>query len=57
MFLGDYQFDVYRMIKEVHNDGHWDKYRPITNVIVSELTFFSLSGLGLEHFHTSGCIT
>ncbi|GJJ07172.1 hypothetical protein Clacol_001372 [Clathrus columnatus] len=31
--LSDYQFDVYRMMKEVHSDGCWDKFRPVTNVM------------------------
>ncbi|OBZ76602.1 Serine/threonine-protein kinase haspin [Grifola frondosa] len=29
---GDYQFDVYRMMK-VHNGGLWEDYRPLTNVM------------------------
>ncbi|KAF8507850.1 hypothetical protein BU17DRAFT_57126 [Hysterangium stoloniferum] len=29
---GDYQFDVYRMMKQVHGN-RWDKYRPLTNVM------------------------
>lgn len=35
-FLGDYQFDVYRMMK-LHNKGQWDVYRPLTNVMVRRL--------------------
>ncbi len=31
---GDYQFDVYRMMKS-HNGGSWRAYRPLTNVMVS----------------------
>jgi serine/threonine-protein kinase haspin len=30
---GDYQFDVYRMMK----DGVGEEYKPITNVMVSDL--------------------
>ncbi|KAG6910954.1 hypothetical protein DXG01_006008 [Tephrocybe rancida] len=30
---GDYQFDVYRMMK-VHNGGAWEEFRPLTNVLV-----------------------
>ncbi|EMD40955.1 hypothetical protein CERSUDRAFT_91707 [Gelatoporia subvermispora B] len=29
---GDYQFDVYRMMR-VHNGGSWGEYRPLTNVM------------------------
>ncbi len=32
--VGDYQFDVYRMMKN-HNGGSWRAYRPLTNVMVS----------------------
>jgi serine/threonine-protein kinase haspin len=30
---GDYQFDVYRMMKE-YNGQCWEDYRPFTNVMV-----------------------
>lgn len=33
-FLGDYQFDVYRMMRELIGDG-WTEFHPFTNVIVS----------------------
>ncbi|KAG8936532.1 hypothetical protein FRC02_001498 [Tulasnella sp. 418] len=29
---GDYQFDIYRMMK-VHNNGAWEPFRPLTNVM------------------------
>ncbi|GJE84365.1 serine/threonine-protein kinase haspin -like protein [Phanerochaete sordida] len=29
---GDYQFDVYRMMR-AHSDGKWRRYRPLTNVM------------------------
>ncbi|GLB34041.1 putative protein with domain of unknown function [Lyophyllum shimeji] len=29
---GDYQFDVYRMMRE-HNGGAWEEFRPLTNVM------------------------
>ncbi|KAG5728490.1 Serine/threonine-protein kinase haspin [Termitomyces sp. T112] len=29
---GDYQFDVYRMMKE-HNQGTWEEFKPLTNVM------------------------
>ncbi|KAF5387665.1 hypothetical protein D9615_000598 [Tricholomella constricta] len=29
---GDYQFDVYRMMKE-HNGGAWEEFKPFTNVM------------------------
>lgn len=32
--LGDYQFDVYRMMR-AHNGDSWQEYRPFTNVMVS----------------------
>ena len=31
---GDYQFDVYRMMR-THNGDQWDAFRPLTNVMVS----------------------
>ena len=31
---GDYQFDVYRMMR-AHNGDSWEEYRPFTNVMVS----------------------
>ena len=34
---GDYQFDVYRMMKD-HNGDSWKEYRPLTNVMVSTLS-------------------
>ena len=33
---GDYQFDVYRMMREYNGDS-WKEYRPFTNVMVSKL--------------------
>lgn len=34
---GDYQFDVYRMMRE-HNGDSWVEYRPLTNVMVCSIT-------------------
>ena len=31
--LGDYQFDVYRLMRK-HNSGRWADFRPLTNVMV-----------------------
>ena len=31
---GDYQFDVYRMMR-MHNSDQWAEFRPLTNVMVS----------------------
>ena len=31
---GDYQFDVYRMMRK-HNGDRWNEFRPLTNVMVS----------------------
>lgn len=31
---GDYQFDIYRMMRD-HNGDSWEKYSPLTNVMVS----------------------
>ena len=33
---GDYQYDVYRMMREGNGD-EWESFRPITNVIVSNM--------------------
>ncbi|KIJ56954.1 hypothetical protein M422DRAFT_218798 [Sphaerobolus stellatus SS14] len=30
---GDYQFDIYRLMRHAHSDGDWERYRPITNVM------------------------
>jgi hypothetical protein len=37
--IGDYQFDVYRMMKE-YNEGKWQPFNPFTNVMVSQLHVF-----------------
>ena len=31
--LGDYQFDIYRLMRK-HNGGRWADFRPLTNVMV-----------------------
>lgn len=31
---GDYQFDVYRLMRE-HTSGNWEAFHPFTNVMVS----------------------
>ena len=31
---GDYQFDIYRIMKE-HTHGAWEGFEPLTNVMVS----------------------
>ena len=36
---GDYQYDVYRMMRESNSDD-WESYHPLTNVMVS--AFFAL---------------
>ena len=33
--IGDYQFDIYRMMK-VHNGDSWEDFRPLSNVMVSK---------------------
>ncbi len=33
-FVGDYQFDIYRMMKHYNKDT-WDSFCPISNVMVS----------------------
>lgn len=38
---GDYQFDVYRMMR-AHNRDQWAEFRPLTNVMVSPLIPFHL---------------
>ncbi|KAF8580594.1 hypothetical protein K439DRAFT_1356589 [Ramaria rubella] len=30
---GDYQFDIYRMMRRVHGNDTWDKYCPLTNIM------------------------
>ena len=30
---GDYQYDIYRMMRK-HNGDEWEKYRPLTNAMV-----------------------
>ena len=43
---GDYQFDVYRMMR-THNGDAWAEFRPLTNVMVSlsHLRFIACSSL------------
>ena len=51
---GDYQFDVYRMMKEANNDD-WEVFTPTTNVMVS---FSCMLLLEFTDFVAhSGCIT
>ena len=38
---GDYQFDVYRMMRAHAGDG-WEEFRPLTNVMVRPVSFSSL---------------
>ena len=38
---GDYQFDVYRMMR-AHVGEHWVEFRPLTNVMVRPLSIFFL---------------
>jgi serine/threonine-protein kinase haspin len=37
---GDYQYDIYRMMRQ-HNGNNWEKYKPLTNIMVSERPAFS----------------
>ncbi len=48
---GDYQFDVYRMMR-THNRGEWHDFRPLTNVMVSPPVLFAGSILIL----TTPCV-
>lgn len=42
---GDYQFDVYRMMRD-HNGDSWKEYRPLTNVMVKvSCSFPARSGI------------
>lgn len=34
-FAGDYQFDIYRLMKK-HNNGDWESFAPLTNVMVRQ---------------------
>ena len=36
--LGDYQFDIYRLIRK-HNGGNWADFRPLSNVMVCPASF------------------
>ena len=42
---GDYQYDIYRMMKE-HNRNEWEKFNPLTNVMVSSTLF--VGGFGIH---------
>jgi len=46
--LGDYQFDVYRMMKE-YNGNSWDDYRPFTNAMVRTVRALSCTSLTPKH--------
>jgi serine/threonine-protein kinase haspin len=35
---GDYQFDVYRIMRE-YNGGAWEDFNPLTNVMVRILRY------------------
>jgi hypothetical protein len=53
MYIGDYQYDVYRMMRDL-NGGVWEGYQPFTNVMVRKLvTFFPPRLMDASH---SGCI-
>lgn len=45
--LGDYQFDVYRLMRDYTNSD-WKAYNPMTNVMV--ITSILCSLLVLDHF-------
>jgi serine/threonine-protein kinase haspin len=51
---GEYQFDVYRMMRHVFDNGIWDQYRPLTNVMVWSVTWWTDSWLTCTF--SSGCI-
>ena len=36
---GDYQYDIYRVMRACHG-SEWDKYKPLTNVMVSTFSGF-----------------
>jgi Haspin like kinase domain len=36
LHLGDYQFDIYRLMRK-HNGGRWADFRPLSNVMVCPL--------------------
>lgn len=44
-FPGDYQFDVYRMMRELIR-GAWEEFHPITNILVG--CFLSLTRHSLK---------
>lgn len=53
---GDYQFDVYRMMRE-HNGGDWEDFKPLTNVMVGPFHIISLHEWStVERFLKSGFI-
>ena len=54
-FLGDYQFDVYRMMRELTR-GVWEDYQPITNILVSYLLLLTCC-IEAEFENYSGYIT
>ena len=41
---GDYQYDIYRMMKK-YNKNEWEKFNPLTNVMVSFTLFVGAFGL------------
>ena len=56
VFLGDYQFDVYRMMRELTR-GIWEEYHPITNILVSHLLLLTRRCTEAEFENYSGYIT
>lgn len=53
---GDYQFDVYRMMRQ-HNGDAWEDYRPLTNVMVRTLCLCSYAQFAHVYPIRSGCTT
>ena len=50
---GDYQYDVYRMMR-AHNDDSWEDVHPLSNVLVSGFFILVPEVRADEHVH-SGC--
>ena len=51
---GDYQFDVYRMMR-THNGDAWAEFRPLTNVMVS-LSHLRFNFIAHAHHSSSSCV-
>ena len=47
---GEYQYEIYRMMRLVHTGRSWSDFKPLTNVMVSTLLVLAHPFLRAHHF-------